>query len=331
MRMLIIDIVLMTTILLFSSCNHKELCLGHPHMIDISLDFDWRNAPDANPAGMGVFFYPVNGGEPIRYNFTGTEGSKIRIPLGEYTLIAYNYDTEAILFDYVSDFSEHTGYTRQGSIGEMVDGYSASYIPQSKASDDEKVVISPDMLWGAYTLDIEISESGIKYRCVCEEDGNLLNHENDNHNLVVFPMELVCNYTYEVRNVSNLDHVEQMCGSLSGMSGALYFSSHELDDECVTIPFAAHSYGESKITGGFLTFGHHEEVEKPHIMMFYLWMDDGKKYYYEYDVTDQIHEAPDKRNVHIIIDGLDLPEPMPDDNMGVGMDDWITVEGEIIM
>lgn len=48
-------------------------------------------------------------------------------------------------------------------------------------------------------------------------------------------------------------------------------------------------------------------------MVFYAVMDDGNKYCYKgsdrLDVTDQVHSAPDKRHVHIIIDGLGLPEP----------------------
>lgn len=48
-------------------------------------------------------------------------------------------------------------------------------------------------------------------------------------------------------------------------------------------------------------------------MVFYAVMDDGNKYCYKggdrLDVTDQVHSAPDKRHVHIIIDGLGLPKP----------------------
>ena len=43
------------TMILFS-CEHKELCFHHPHVATVRVDFDWKNAPQANPEGMCVFF-----------------------------------------------------------------------------------------------------------------------------------------------------------------------------------------------------------------------------------------------------------------------------------
>ena len=38
------------------SCEHKELCFHHPHMVTLRVDFDWKNAPQADPEGMCVYF-----------------------------------------------------------------------------------------------------------------------------------------------------------------------------------------------------------------------------------------------------------------------------------
>lgn len=43
------------------SCEHKDLCYHHPHVAVVKLEFDWKNAPQANPEGMCVFFYPEEG------------------------------------------------------------------------------------------------------------------------------------------------------------------------------------------------------------------------------------------------------------------------------
>ena len=102
--------------------------------------------------------------------------------------------------------------------------------------------------------------------------------------------------------------------------------------ECVTIPFASTSDGISKITGQFYTFGHHEDNQERHMMLFYAWLEDGSKYYYTYDVTDQIHAAPDKRHVHIIIEGLEFPQPIGNGSgFDVDVDDWIIIEEDILM
>ena len=78
-----------------SACEHKELCYKHPHVASVYVDFDWRDAPTAAPAGMCVFFYPADGeGRPRRYDFQGVTGGQIDIPVGHYQVLCYNNDTE---------------------------------------------------------------------------------------------------------------------------------------------------------------------------------------------------------------------------------------------
>ena len=55
-------------------------------------------------------------------------------------------------------------------------------------------------------------------------------------------------------------------------------------------------------------------------------------FYTTFDVTDQVHKAPDRKHVHIIIDNADFPEPLPDEGgFDVEVDDWVEVENDIIM
>lgn len=54
-------------------------------------------------------------------------------------------------------------------------------------------------------------------------------------------------------------------------------------------------------------FGHCPVMksERRHILTVYT----SKMKYYEYDVTDQLHEAPDPHYITIIIEGIELPAP----------------------
>ena len=61
------------------SCEHKELCYHHPHEARIRVVFDWRDAPEANPRGMCVLFYPETGGAPgTVVGLSITPGSTVR-------------------------------------------------------------------------------------------------------------------------------------------------------------------------------------------------------------------------------------------------------------
>lgn len=61
-------------------------------------------------------------------------------------------------------------------------------------------------------------------------------------------------------------------------------------------------------------------------------MSDGSKNYYTFDVTRQVDDAADPRDVHIILDSLSLPKPIVN---GGGfqpvVDEWQNVEVEIPM
>ena len=322
-------------LLMLPSCVHKELCYDHPHTVSVKVEFDWRDAPEADPDGMCVYFYPVGGGSGTRFDFSGTEGGEVELQVGSYLVLCYNNDTEVAQFYNTDDFGSHGAYTREGSVLEPIYGNGANYAPRSRGTEDERVVICPDMIWGCTATEVEITDSGISYVLAPYEDGmEPVPVESEEYVIKLYPHELVCTYTYEVRNVKNLKHMAQMCGTISGMAGKMTLSSEELDDECVTLPFGAQSDGKSTVTGMFYTFGHNTANPDPHKMVFYVVMDDGAKYCYKdsenLDVTMQVHNAPDYRHVHLIIDGLDLPQPIENGSgFDPSVDDWEVVEEEI--
>lgn len=301
--------------------------------------FDWKYAPEAAPKGMCVYFYSYEAGVYRRFDFNDIHGGPVDLPVGKYRVLSYNNDTECVHFRNTDSFDDHCVYTREGDVLEPILGNTASHAPRAPGVDEEKVVISPDMMWGCNVMDVEITDQALCYACVPSDDSNESDVElveNNEHIITLYPRELVCTYTYEVRNVKNMKYMQQMCGAISGMSGMLTFSTEELDAESVTIPFESVKAGESTITGTFYTFGHHEDNVAPHKMVFYVIMNDGAKFCFkdskQLDVTDQLHDASDKRRVHIIIDSLDFPQPIQEGNGFIpSLEDWNVEENEIIV
>lgn len=319
----------------FVGCNHKELCYHHPHTSRIRVAYDWSNAPEADPEGMCVYFYPEDGRAPIRVDFSGTDGGYVDLDNGRYTAITYNNDTEAVQFGGIDKFATHFAYTRTGGLFESVAGMAGYDVP--RADDNERVVICPEMLWGARASQIIITDAGMQY--VCPSAGRVTERSfdvGDDYVIIFTPEELVCHYSYEIRNVSNLGSVSRMSASLSGMSSGMLLGDFSLDRECVTLPFDATADDTgTTIYGQFLTFGYSEENVQQHRLLLYVWLEDGRKLCYgreteRFDVTAQIHTAPDRRRVHIIIDGLDLPEPITSGGgFDVNVDDWIQINEDL--
>ena len=324
------------------SCNHKELCYHHPHTASVKVEFDWRDAREASPEGMCVFFYPMEGEEaPMRrFDFKGKTGGQIDIQVGKYRVLCYNNDTEIVLMRGTEGFDTHEAYTRNGDLFETIYGASArSSAPRANGTEDERVVLSPEMMWGCTALDVEITETGTSYICIPESEKDEWIGKPATHTaqvITLYPHELICTYTYEIRNVKGLGRVSQMCGSITGMAPSLLFHDESVGKECVTIPYEANVGDATTIVGKFLTFGHNETNTEPHRMLLYVWMDNGEKYCYgidsdRFDVTGQVHSAPDKRHVHIIIDGLDLPKPIGEGDLDTTIDDWHEINEDIHM
>lgn len=331
-------------LLLSGGCEHKGLCYHHEHYTKLRIEFDWRDAPDADPAGMSVFFYPEEPGrEPIRFNFKGRDGGgEINVPQGRYRLLVYNSDTSGVLFGDVDNIDGHTAFTRGGDLLEPLGVRTKTQADvklRAEGTEKERVVICPDMMWGCNAVDVVVDELGATYICVPEsEKDEWIGRPPVTTEYVVtlYPHELTCLYTFEIRNVQNLDVVSRMSASLSGMSPSLRLFDEALGRECVTLPFDARVDTKTgKIVGEFVTFGHHEENPDPHKMMLYLLTKDGRALVFgnnepAFDVTAQVHAAPDRRRVHLIIDGLDIP-PVPVDPGGYnpGVDDWIEINQDI--
>lgn len=327
---------------LLSGCEHKELCYDHAHTTSLDVVFDWNYAPDAEAnnevENMCLWFYPVDDtgnrtDNPIYRKLAGMKGGRIDIPAGRYLVLYYNSDYEAVQFRGTDWFYSHECYTRAGDLFEPVYGNAGAYgAPRAAGTEAEPVVITPDKMWGDNAMNVDISESGLSYWFVRDGETEATTISNTEKRFILMPHEQVCDYTFEIRNVENLQYVSQVSASLSGMSGSVFCAEERLTEECVTLPLEAVSDGVSKITGEFHTFGHHEANREPHILTVYVWLEDGSKWYYTNDVTGQIDNAADRRNVHIVVDGLSLPKPIENGSgMHPDVDDWQEVEVDLEM
>lgn len=338
--------------LLLSGCHHKDLCYEYAHLVRLKVVYDWRDAPEASVGGMRVFFYSED--DPTKsyyFDLPGTEGGYVEVPEGNYRIISYNNDTKTSLFGNIGDFDTHYCYTREGNILEPIYGNGMS-LP-NRADDSERVVICPDEVYLCRATDVSVSKTGITYTVIdywgkeengtrCSGSGCGDGMEVTDQIITLYPHDILCHYTYEVRNVKNIEHISQVSGAISGMAPSIQLCDETLHTEPVTIPVPGTTAPVSRasgteITGSFLTFGHNVSNGAPHKMTFYVITDDGSKYQFgnegRYDVTDQVRNAPDRRHVHIIIDGLEVPDPEPGDGGGFvpDIDNWGYIEGEVIM
>ena len=172
-------------------------------------------------------------------------------------------------------------------------GVRSSGAPRAAGTESERVVLSPDMLWSDHAEGIELKATSAT------------------QTVTLYPEVSVSRYTVEIHNAENLKYVSGISGSISSLAGGLLAGKAETTEECVTIPFdATFSPEQHLITGQLLAFGHCPSMRNRHQLTVYAVLADQSRWYYTYDVTDQIHSAPNQRDVHIVLDGLPLPKPI---------------------
>lgn len=334
---------LMAVIVSLASCEHKDLCYHHPHTETIIVKFDWQYEPQANPGGMSVFFYPENGGETRRFDLS-RDGGIVELVVGNYRAVAYNNDSEAIRYANGS-FENHRLFTRESrGIFEPINiEADYTFTDESPAllelNDRRKFIETDSVLYAASTENIEITDNGTYYDheiITSDMKGPQLKVDNSGDTVVITmtPRDVICTYTYEVRNVKKPKYVTQYSCALAGMVGQYYPGTWIKGEECVTIPFSGGvSVPEQKLEGKFYTFGENPDNTDKHWFVLFLWQTDGKGYLRYCDVSDQVHNAPDPRRVHLIIDqDLSLPEPIENGSgFQPSVDEWEEEHHDILM
>lgn len=316
-----------------TSCKYKDLCYQHPHYVDVNVQFDWKNDPEAQPEGMTVIFYNVDDptAEPVRYDLPGRDGGSVRLMTGRYRAVAYNYGTETILYRNTEAIATYEAYTRESSIGE---GTHMPYgeLPRGEGKDSEVVILEPDMLWGATHPGFEIEmQDPVTYDYVKEGEKATT---QKTYSIKMEPSKRVCNVTVNVHNVENMKYTSNFAGALSSLAPSVFMESAAFGEGSVSQAYTFNKLDDTTLQAKFRIFGHcprlEEKISTTHYLTIYAVLSDDTKWYYNVDVTDQMHDKvknPDKYN--IVIDVYDLPIPKPITN-GSGLqptvDDWSNID-----
>lgn len=278
---------------LLSGCNHKDL-IYDDRVEDVQVVFDWEKAPNANPKSMVAYFYDEDG-TSTRFIFSGRDGGVIDIPEGNFCALGMNSDvTDWAKLRNVSYPDGFETYTADAYATEAY-GLSTRALPRVQGTEHERVALAPGMLWSD--------------RC----DNVQIKYFAEHQTVTFYPEEAVCHYSVDVTDVTNLEYIDrtEIDGIISGMAEGYMHGSNIPADEKVTMPFTLSAKSETKsLHGEFLTFGEPGHESGKHILTIYLFMRDGSKWYYPFDVTTQVHNAPDPKHVHIVLKGLSLPKPI---------------------
>lgn len=299
------NVLLLVCILLLSSCNHHDLTYSSTQrVVLVNVNFDWSNDPTAAPAEMTVYFFrdgAARNSLPIAYDFKGRDGGVIILPVGTYSAICHNADSDRHGFVGQTSFDEFG--LRLGDLKNLGDFPShPSSLPRADGAETERMANSPDSIWVAAIPHLEIAAP----------------LESAQDQMVSFIMQpVVHHYTFIIHNPVNFNSATSIMASVSGMSAIVHPGRGMTGEETVTHAFDMVPTADGGLIGHLLTFGHcgsnpvvSRQMTTPdsglHSLVVYATLADGRNWYSTYDVTDQIHSSSVPDCV-VELDSINLP------------------------
>lgn len=294
-----------------AGCEQRELCYDHSHGAEVDLFFDWSMEPDANVSTMVVWAYPDDGSQGQRFEFDASrtrssEGYTIKLPPGTWRLTCYNGNTE--------------NNREQGKLpGDLqITTFEHSLLaPLNRSGNAPRPPLTENQ-------PVRSPASHI-YAADAEEPLTILpqkGHTIMRYKATFVPRRATAIWNIRVEEVTGLARAIEASGIVTGAAESWSVTHAAPFGREVTVPFGMTvcTEGEECLRAAVIVFGD----TAPHEVCHHLRVYTTTNYYYDYDVTDQIHSAPDPKNVHIVVKGMKLPET--GSGMSPGVSDWVDAE-----
>ncbi|MEG2946925.1 MAG: DUF5119 domain-containing protein [Bacteroidales bacterium] len=291
-----------------SGCHNKDLCQECDRESGIEIKFDWNGVTQI-PDGMTVLFYNQAG--ELAYTFTNVpkEGEMIRIEAGSYQVACYNNDTEYARWSGFDKLDSLQVTTREG---ELTEDHTRTGVPETG-----KLNVMPDFLCGDVVRGTEIKAN-----------------DPDIQVVLLTPKPLIDIYTYQVSNIENAQYITQIRATLSGLSDRYYLGNPDYQQAATTMPFMGNlaEGNNTTIEGEMQNLGYFRHSGVRNYLTLYLWSPGGNLRAV-FDVTDQVHNAPDPHRVNIIIQTtITVPPPIAgDDGLYPSVDEWQDLYFDVIL
>ncbi len=286
------------------SCRHKAIDAPYGAERVLNLTFEWEDAAADLPEGMAVLFYPLESGSLMwSFELAGCDGGKVSVPTGCYAVIAYSNDSR-----YIDFTGTDSPASFEASAWFMSDGLRRS----------------PDRFYSARVERLEVTPCGVRY---VDDSGQW--KDCGMYRVRMYPDLMTVNYTVRVEDVKGLSRVRSVRASLSGLDGGCNLWTGTPIAGASAVDFSMAAAGNDVLEGCLRSFG--TTVGCGNILKLLIGLSDGTAVEISRDVSRQIMNNKDCRNVLIILKGLDIPDSgqLPPIGSDVDVDGWTVVTIDI--
>lgn len=307
--MLRIVFAILPIALLLAACTQKDLVYpGIDKKVEVR--FNWENAPDANPEGMSLIFYPADSESKLwRFEIAGREGGTIEIPQGNYHLLAVNNDVRNV--EYLDTDNLY--------------GISAN-IP---VKNDEAQPVG-GMIYTGIIFDITVGPCGVRYSLpgggIKECQAGLIRCS---------PVPVCTKYHLVVNGVEHANTIYRAYCTVAGLPASISLMDKTTSGNSITIkaPLGKSSKA-TDLVSEYFAFPPYADNSPVYADIIFT---DGRDHFWrhQFDVTDQVVNAPDINDIYIYVSASDFPgfenpiDPGGDGGIDVGVDGWNEINIDI--
>ena len=185
MRKSIYTLYIIVAILLFASCEHKDLCYKHPHTTKVRIDVDWSKFTKYEiPTGMTVMLYPKYSGTAAISHLTNTTSHAIvNLPADRYHTLVFNQSTSefgSILF---------RGLDKKETAEVVTNEHKSRWY--SVRNDYEKVATDPEWVGVGNYSNVEVTQQMIDADVAATMNGNGVTRSGERSIATITPVNAV--------------------------------------------------------------------------------------------------------------------------------------------
>lgn len=323
-------------LLLFTSCDHKELCYHHPHTAKVRFDVDWSEFEEETPTGMTVMIYPQSGGKPLRHLTNTISHAIVDLEAGKYNSIVYNQsDTEfgSVMFAEMDDF--YTAEVR------TVEDESRWYTCRA---DNEKLAVQPEWVGTDCYTDAEVTPQMVE--AAGDEYIASISQASQTRTQYVIASHTPKNIIHTIYikvYIKGIYNLRSARASLTGLAEGYSFSQARTTDSQVTQLIEqwqltadkndpTQGYITAKITTMGLPYGHAEKPDDNEFNLSLLLVDNETIIDVPFKVGDKLRKIQNDEGEYILAFELELtlddvlPDVKPsgsgEGGFKVTVDDW---------
>ena len=309
----LLRLLLLPLLLAATGCDHRDLCYDHRHYVPVSLEFDWSEAPEAAPESMVVWFFPADGSQGVRYELFPGGGStrssfdaQIKVPPGVYRVLCHNGSTDNNIEEGAT-FDDYRLTTFDDGLLSAPPPPGREGAPRPGLTADEPVKAPSSEIW-AHTFP----------KTVALEKG-----ETEAVRVRFVPRQAHETWHIKITGVENLTPDMEVSAIVTGVAESWSPAREGCSGAEVTVPFAMRHCGTDCLRADVTLFGDNAPHDVRHCLRLYT----SCNYYYDFDITDQVHAAAvGEHDIDITLSGLRLHNPGT--GMSPGVSDWVDSEDQ---